>query len=75
MKKKILLQIRIAIDVVPFLLFVIFIKIRDFITESQIFRMFCYRKLFSVLDMPHCRRQIWIIQCVFGFGSDICYVC
>ena len=68
-------QCRIEINIAPYLLFVIVIQIRGVIANSQIFRRLWYRQLFTVWDRLHCKRQIWIFHCVFGFEGDPCYVC
>ena len=46
---------RIAVNIVPFLLCVFFIRIRLFITKSQMFRKLWYRQLFTVWARPHYR--------------------
>jgi hypothetical protein len=28
-----------------------------------------------VWDRPHCRKKMWILYSVFGFGCDPCYIC
>jgi hypothetical protein len=59
----------------PFLLSLIFIKIRVVIAKSHIFRRLWYRQLLTVWDISQYRWEIWICHCVFGFGGDPSYVC
>ena len=62
---------RIEINVIPYLLSAIFIRIRVVIVKR---RRFWYRQLFTVWDRPRCRWQSWMIHCVSGYGGDTSYV-
>jgi len=62
-------------NIFPFLLSVILIRIGAFMFKIRIFRRLWYRQLFTMWFRPYFKRQIWIICCVFGNGGDPCYVC
>jgi hypothetical protein len=61
-------------NIVPFFLSVIFIRIRGVVVESDIFRRLWYRQLIAVCDRPHCSWLILKFNRVFGFGCNPYYV-
>jgi len=63
-----------AINIVPSLLSMV-IRIRVVIAKIQILQRIWYEQPFAVWERSHCRWQIWIFNCVFGFAGDPCYVC
>jgi len=50
------------------------VQMRNKLRKMSDFCRLWYRQLLTVLDSPHCRWQIWILNCVFRFGVRLVFV-